>query len=136
MSSCDLYCIIGRNHEVTELSSVRDELKLTDDEALTFMSRYRRYAEHVVRQETVNNCFISTIFLWLKHGLREGYLFETMVLAQQNEEVLTWNQHDGNLYATYEDADVGHERMVEKYKDGLPYEIIYGIKAMKSTEDM
>jgi len=63
-----------------------------------------------VGNDTINGYRISTVFLGLDHNFGVGapLLFETMVFGDDDEE-------DMERYATYEEAEEGHKRFVEKY---------------------
>lgn len=66
----------------------------------------------VVKQETLHNGFyISTVFLGLDHGAYDGSLevFETMVFEN------SWIDLDCERYSTWEQAEQGHKKMVEKW---------------------
>lgn len=65
----------------------------------------------VGRDELENGFEISTVFLGLDHNFGEGppLLFETLVWNRQGDEV------DGARYSTYDEAEAGHARMVNKW---------------------
>jgi hypothetical protein len=63
-----------------------------------------------------NNEYISTVFLGINHGWRPNrpIWFETMAFVD-NEK---WN-HYQDRYETYEEAERGHEKVVNAIKAGL-----------------
>jgi hypothetical protein len=68
-------------------------------------------ADRVVAQDETNQgAHVSTIFLGLDHNFGGGtpILFETMVWFDGNDV----EQH---RYSTWEEAEAGHKRMVEKF---------------------
>jgi hypothetical protein len=68
----------------------------------------------IVKQDTSpDGKWISTIFLGLDHSFGDGepLLFETMVFPKEGE----WSELDVQRYSTYEEAEKGHQELVEKY---------------------
>lgn len=68
----------------------------------------------IIAQELIDNLFVSTVFLGLDHsyGLYEKILFETMVFDENRESISCVR------YSTYQEAEEGHKRAVEKIKKG------------------
>jgi transcriptional regulator len=71
----------------------------------------------IVKQETINGDYISTVFLGIDHGWGEELLvFETMIFSE-HEEISEYQKR----YSTWEQAEVGHKEavdLVKKYKQG------------------
>lgn len=63
--------------------------------------------DRVVKQETIGDAWISTVFLGLDHSWEEGppVLFETMIFG---------GEHDmyQDRYCTWEEAEEGHKKAV------------------------
>lgn len=69
-------------------------------------------ARRVARTELPDGTLISTVFLGLDHGFGgEPAWFETMVFTKESQ----WSEVDMARYATYDEAEKGHEAMVAKY---------------------
>ena len=68
----------------------------------------------IVAQDTVNGYFISTVWLGLDHSFDGGkkLIFETMVFPSKEN----LSEEYCARYSTLGDAEVGHKRIVEKYK--------------------
>ena len=67
--------------------------------------------DRLVKQETLDNGYlISTVFLGIDHQFGEGkpLIFETIVFHEDESEQIR--------YSTWEEAEEGHNLMVEKYK--------------------
>jgi hypothetical protein len=75
-----------------------------------------------VAQTVVGDLWISTVFLGLNHNYGEGppILFETLVFKRKENNEIDYCEIDGERYCTWEQAQAGHNDMVEKYKDGIP----------------
>ena len=79
-------------------------------------SNWFEKTDRIVAKDTVENSRISTVFLGLDHSFGEGppLLFETLVfdgpLADEMERYRTW-----------EEAEAGHIKMVEKVKAEASY---------------
>jgi hypothetical protein len=76
--------------------------------------------DRVVRQEKIENYYISTVFLGFDHSfLQEGtpILFETMVFNKVDEE---WDQYQ-ERYSTWEQAEDGHKLVCEKINNKLTH---------------
>lgn len=69
-------------------------------------------ANRTVSKTKINDVEISTVFLGLNHNFGEGVpiLFETMVFGGKLDQEM-------ERYATWEEAEEGHERWVIKVKD-------------------
>lgn len=94
------YVLTGRN--ITE----------TDD-ILTW-GRFLQEKKRFIEQDTLRNgVCVSTVFLGVDHGHGDGapVLFETMVFDVNKDVVFT------ERYCTYEQAETGHQILLEKYKD-------------------
>jgi hypothetical protein len=65
----------------------------------------------IVKQETLKDSRISTVFLGLDHSFCGGVplLFETMVFGGKLDQEM-------DRYSTYEQAEKGHQAMVERVK--------------------
>ena len=66
----------------------------------------------VARTEVTKNVSVSTVFLGLDHQFGEGppLIFETMVFGGPLDQHM-------ERYSTWEDAEAGHTRWVDKAKD-------------------
>ena len=74
-------------------------------------------ADRIVKQETLSHgYYVSTVFLGLDHNFGSGkpLLFETMVFKGKDMGDL-----DMERYSTWEEAEAGHKKMVEKWSKGL-----------------
>ncbi len=82
---------------------------------------YENFKNRNIKQETVGNYFISTVFLGLDHSFdycenNRPILFETMVFDERKK-----TEHGGSesveqeRYATKVEALKGHQEMVKKY---------------------
>jgi len=72
--------------------------------------------ERFLKQEYVNNYFISTIFLVIDHNMTDKgrpVLFETMVFGGKEG----WEDLEQERYYTEEEALEGHKRIVNKYNN-------------------
>lgn len=72
-------------------------------------------ADRCVAKTRIGDIEISTVFLGLDHrfsGDGKPLLFETMVFG---------GEHDGEMdrYSTWEQAEKGHQKIVEKVKGGI-----------------
>ena len=67
----------------------------------------------IVRQESVGDYWISTVWLCINHNYGSGppHIFETMVFGEGNEKYC-------ERYATEAEALAGHLRIVEGARDG------------------
>jgi hypothetical protein len=74
---------------------------------------WERGRRRIARTEITERICVSTVFLVLDHGCpgsgEDPILFETLVLGLNEDE-------DGERYTTYQEAEVGHDRWVEKVK--------------------
>ena len=68
----------------------------------------------VDRTELENGIVVSTVFLGLNHNFGDGppLLFETMVFPSKTDG----SEIDCERYSTWEEAESGHQRMVETHK--------------------
>lgn len=75
----------------------------------------------VVKQEEVNDKYVSTMFLGLDHNYLEDndnpHIFETMIF--QNND---WQDIYCERYSTYQEAEEGHEKAVQLVKQGFKWE--------------
>ncbi len=70
-----------------------------------------------VAKETVNDMWISTVWLGLNHaypGDEKPKIFETMILNEKKREWLDYEEH----YSTWQEALDGHRRAVQWVKEG------------------
>lgn len=80
---------------------------------LTKWAKWIETADRTVKKTKVGDVDVSTVFLGLDHNFMGGtpLLFETMVFGgKYNEEM--------ERYSTWEEAEIGHEKMVDKVKKG------------------
>lgn len=78
----------------------------------TFARSFESHADKVVKQDTIGEFFVSTVWLGIDHGPDEQgrpVIFETMVFPDERHV---------ERYATEEDARAGHLRAVEMAKTG------------------
>ena len=68
----------------------------------------------VIKQGVVGTHWVSTVWLGLEHGFREGepLIFETMVFADKGKG----DSVDEERYCTVKEAVQGHEGMVKKWE--------------------
>lgn len=68
---------------------------------------FKNSENRIIKQDTINGVFISTIFLGIDHGYNgELILFETMIEKDGNQEL--------TRYCTYDEAVQGHEEEKQK----------------------
>ena len=69
-------------------------------------------ADRIVAKTTINDIGISTVFLGIDHSWNSDIpvLFETMVFRGKLDG-------EQERYTTWEDAESGHKRMVQKVKE-------------------
>jgi hypothetical protein len=73
----------------------------------------------IIKAEDGQWYVVSTVRLSIDHSFGHGppQLFETMVFASSNGEGVTdWMDLDCDRYATEEEAQDGHIKMVEKWR--------------------
>jgi hypothetical protein len=78
------------------------------------------HTKHIA-EETINNKWISTVWLGLNHQWMPGgppLLFETMVFDYNDKG----REIYGNRYSTYQEALEGHKKAVEWVKNGCKEE--------------
>lgn len=71
----------------------------------------------IIKQETIGNYWISTVWLSLNHNfdIKKPFIFETMVFKKIGEDV-DWTDLDCERYSTLEDAIKGHQEKAKKWK--------------------
>ena len=76
--------------------------------------RFHR-GNRTVKQETVGKYWVSTVFLGIDHGGHDGtpVLFETMVFNDNDDG----GDQDMRRYTTWDEAQDGHRKTVEKYRE-------------------
>ena len=69
-------------------------------------------ADRKVKKDKVGDVSVSTVFLGLDHQWGDGppLLFETMVFGGELDQEM-------DRYSTWEEAESGHAKMVERVKD-------------------
>lgn len=83
----------------------------------TWIEKAHVTKEMVVKQETVNGIWVSTVFLGIDHGMSwmpgsKPLLFETMVFKSRGGEPI----HEYiRRYATWIGAEHGHQKTVDEY---------------------
>lgn len=73
-----------------------------------------------VAETTVGDLWASTVFLGVDHSFRDGgppVLFETMVFNHAPDKN-PWDEQICERYATWAEAEVGHERIVADLRAG------------------
>lgn len=93
---------ILKGHEVIECNDLMDWAE--------WLEKADRHVEKTVVAPDVT---ISTVFLGIDHrlgGNSEPLLFETMVFGGKHDQEM-------ERYSTWEQAEAGHKRWVEKIKD-------------------
>ena len=78
---------------------------------MTWAKWFEKANRHVAKTQITDDISVSTVFLGLDHQFGEGppLLFETMIFGGEFDE-------DMDRYETWEQAEEGHKRMVEKAK--------------------
>lgn len=72
--------------------------------------------DRIVKKEIVNGCKISTVFIGLDHSFSFSpipEIFETMIFVDEDMKDIYLDR-----YATWKEAEEGHERAVQWVKDG------------------
>lgn len=72
-------------------------------------------ARKIVKQETVGEYWISTVFLGLNHNYGPSgppLLFETMVFDKERDKPGGWTEHYCDRYSTWDEAMAGHAHIV------------------------
>lgn len=79
-----------------------------EPDLITWGIWYEKY-DKAVAKTNVDDVIVSTVFLALEHGfdLGQPILFETMVFGGEFDQEMA-------RYTTWEDAEIGHQVMVEK----------------------
>ncbi|MBT9166763.1 MAG: hypothetical protein DDT19_00087 [Syntrophomonadaceae bacterium] len=93
---------------------LRDKQAIPVDDVRVWGRAFEK--DRVVRQETLpNGLFVSTVFLGIDHGWSEQkpLIFETMVFPSEAD----LNELDMERYSTWEEAEQGHQEMVEKWRN-------------------
>jgi hypothetical protein len=76
--------------------------------------------KYIVKQDSINGNFISTVFLPINHNYNPltnynpPIIFETMI---KNKITNSWLDYQ-ERYATWKEAEEGHEKSVQWVKDG------------------
>lgn len=83
------------------------EVVPTDDVQLAFGAK----RPHQVGIDEIGEQRVSTVFLRMDHGYRSPLWFETMIFGGEHDQ---WQER----YATYDQAEAGHKRVVEALKAG------------------
>ncbi len=94
------YILEGKN--VKEISDVR-----------VWGSLFEKANRHV-GNDKIGEVKVSTVFLGIDHNFNEGIpiLFETMVFGGKFDQ-------EQELYSTYEEAELGHDKWVNKVKENI-----------------
>jgi hypothetical protein len=101
-----MYYKLDENKNVVPGNMERTEEILTDPN------------KKVVKQDSVGNKFVSTVFLPIDHGYpgwsghNENYkpvVFETMIYDEEKDEWLDYQDR----YHTWKEAEEGHQRAIE-----------------------
>lgn len=84
---------------------------------LTWAGWFETTDRKVARTELPDKVVVSTVFLGLNHQYGEGppLLFETMIFGGPLDQQM-------NRYSTWDEAEKGHQEMVEKAKKSLSKE--------------
>lgn len=91
-------------HKVVEVDTSTDEsLK---EWAQWFEKRENRRVRHTLINKR-RHIFVSTVFLGIDHGFQEKLWFETMIFGTSIDQAM-------DRYATWEEAEKGHEKMVRR----------------------
>lgn len=91
---------------------------------MTWSNFFEDAKRRTVKQETVNDLWVSTVFLGLDHNFyfRENneyykpHVFETMIF----KGVSSLNYQD--RYSTWKEAEEGHQKAIQWIKDGCKEE--------------
>lgn len=70
--------------------------------------------DRTVRNDTINDLNISTVFLGINHDIFGGlYIFETMIFDKNGEAL-----HYQERYGSWKEAEEGHEKAIQWVLDG------------------
>jgi hypothetical protein len=102
----------------------KDKLgRIIESDELEVLLRNNEY--RVVKQEMVGRYFVSTVWLGVPYGIPPRDYFETMVWKQRNtKDDPRGRRNFGEeeecvRYETMNEAEVGHEEMVQEYKNKI-----------------
>ena len=89
--------------------------KIVPVDLMTWTRWFETANRHVAKTTLKDGKWISTVFLGLDHnfGVGKPLLFETMVFKSKDN----FNELDIARYSTWEEAEKGHQRMVNKWKN-------------------
>ena len=97
---------------------LKDKKVIEVNDVLEWGRFFKKTKERIVKQETLpSGYWVSTVFLGIDHNFElsgSPLLFETMVFSEKEGKK---DEVDMERYATYEEAEKGHEKMVNKYKN-------------------
>lgn len=81
------------------------------DDTIEWGKWFGEGSNRIVKQETVNDSFVSTIFMGLDHAFNGGVpvLFETIVFNGKHDQY-------SERYYDWDEAEAGHKRIVEMIK--------------------
>lgn len=88
---------------------LKDKQIIPVDDVITWAKWFEKANRHIAN-EKVGNKRVSTVFLGIDHGFMSEIpiLFETMIFGDDEEYQ--------ERYATYEEAEEGHKRVVASIK--------------------
>jgi hypothetical protein len=94
----------------------REGKEISDEEGL---ARRMREGERRIDQTEIDDFRISTVFLGMGSGSREGkpLIYETMIFG--DDEILEEKGGYRRLYATEEEARTGHEEAIAWARENL-----------------
>jgi hypothetical protein len=104
--------------------------------AVTDLAEWARFFENAearrVAGTRLNGLYVSTVFLGLDHGWRQGrpILFETMIFRDEKnpanpepaislEQIEAWREGYQTRYASWAEAEAGHAMVVTMIREGL-----------------
>jgi len=102
----------------SQLYVLKDQKVFTEPDVMKWSKWYEVAAHRIVKQEWVENIWVSTVFLGLNHNfLRRGppVLWETMTFSNIKE----WDRNCWRCPGTWEQAEAQHNKVVSQAKKYL-----------------
>lgn len=107
-----LYWRLNADHTISPLGGADGEA------TLEWARQFEQFDNRVLKQETIEGCLVSTVFLGLDHGFGGGppLVFETMAFSAATKMVKTFGDREREIheeltqrrYSTYDEAMRGH----------------------------
>jgi len=95
---------------------LKDKKAIPVSDVIYWGKWFEKNDDRIVKQETLDNgLWVSTVFLGIDHnfGFGKPLLFETMVFKSKDN----LDEIDMDRYSTWTEAEKGHKKLVEKYKN-------------------